>query len=242
MRDTRPAMASPLMVFDLDGTLVDSAPDLLATLDAVLPVHGFRPVADPRMREGIGHGARHLIVEALKRQGIAPDDDALDALHGDFLAHYEANICRKSQLYPGTETMLDRFAAAGWRLAVCTNKKEGLSRQLLEALGVAERFAAICGGDTFAAPKPDPAHLGGTIAASSGAADRTIMVGDSVTDRDAARAMRVPFVGVSFGYTTVPMAKLGPDLLIDGFDALSPEIAEALLAAHADARAAPADP
>ena len=239
-------MAPPLIVFDLDGTLVDSAPDLLATLNAVLPAHGFQAIADPKMHEGIGHGARHLIVEALKRHGVTPADDALDAVHGDFLAHYEANICRHSQLYPGAEAMLDRFAAAGWRLAVCTNKKESLSRQLLEALGVAERFAAICGGDTFAAPKPDPAHLGGTIAASSGAADRAIMLGDSVTDLDAARAMRVPFVGVSFGYTQVPMAKLGPDRLIDGFDALSPETANELLAAHADApaapQAAPADP
>ena len=239
-------MADPLIVFDLDGTLVDTAPDLLAALDAVLPAHGFRPIADPAMREGIGYGARHLIVEALKRQGVTLADAALDAMHHDFLAHYEANICRWSRPYPGAEAMLDRFAAAGWRCAVCTNKSEGLSRLLLEALSIADRFAAICGRDTFRAPKPDPAHLGGTIATASGTPQSAVMVGDSRTDRDAARAMHVPFVGVSFGYTETPMAKLGPDLLIDSFDDLSPDRADRLLAARQSAgatpRAAPANP
>jgi phosphoglycolate phosphatase len=106
---------------------------------------------------------------------------------------------------------------AGWRFAVCTNKREGLSRKLLEALGVAGRFAAICGSDTFASYKPDPVHLTETIKTASGMADRAVMVGDSQTDRDTARNAGVPFVGVTFGYTPVPMTELGPDILIDSF-------------------------
>ncbi len=232
-------MAPPLLVLDLDGTLVDSAPDLLATLDAVLPRHGFRAPADPSLREGIGHGARHLIEEALRRQSATLDGPALDAIYRDFLAHYEANICRGSGLYPGAEGLLERFAAAGWSFAVCTNKREHLSRLLLGELGVAERFSAICGGDTFGASKPDPAHLLETIAAAAGTREQSVMVGDSQTDIDTARGAGVPFVGVTFGYTPVPMTTLSPDLLIDSFDALSPEVALRLLPEAADALGSP---
>ncbi len=235
-------MNAPLLVFDLDGTLVDTAPDLLATLDAVLPRHGFKPMADASLRDTIGHGARHMIKQALSRRDVTLSDQALDAINDDFLAHYEANICRHSRLYPGTEALLDRFAEAGWRFAVCTNKKEHLSKLLLQAIGVSGCFAAICGGDTFAAPKPDPTHLGGTIAAASGTPAQTLMVGDSRTDRDAARNVGVAFVGVNFGYTDVPMAKLGADLLIDHFDELTMDAAKRLLAnaAMAGATAVPA--
>jgi len=215
-------MASPLLVFDLDGTLVDSAPDLLATLDVVLARHGFPIASDPTLRDGIGHGARHLIEFALRRQGISIDIATLDALHRDFLIHYEANICVGTRLYPGTLALLDRFAAAGWSFALCTNKPEGLSRRLLQELRVAGRFAAVCGGDTFAHRKPDPRHLLDTIAAVAGQPQLAIMVGDSRTDLDTARAAGVAFVGVSFGYTPVPMAELRPDLLIDTYDALLP--------------------
>jgi len=221
-------MAPPLLVFDLDGTLVDSAPDLLATLDVVLPRHGFAIVSDPALRNGIGHGARHLIEFALERQHIGVDVATLDAIHRDFLAYYEANICVGTRLYPGTLALLDRFAAAGWSFALCTNKPEGLSRRLLKELSVAGRFAAICGGDTFGHRKPDPRHLLETIAAASGQPESSVMVGDSRTDLDTAQAAGVRFVGVTFGYTPVPMAELRPDLLIDSYDALSPTRVEAL--------------
>jgi phosphoglycolate phosphatase len=215
-------MAPPLLVFDLDGTHVDSAPDLLATLDVILPRHGFAIASDPALRDGIGQGARHLIEFALRRHGISVTVATIDALHRDFLAHYEANICVGTRLYPGTLALLDRFAAAGWSFALCTNKPEGLSRRLLQELRVAGRFAAICGGDTFAHRKPDPRHLLDTIAAVSGRPDEAIMVGDSRTDLDTARAAGIRFVGVTFGYTPVPMAELRPDLLIDSYDALLP--------------------
>jgi phosphoglycolate phosphatase len=223
-------MGAPLLVFDLDGTLADSAPDLLATLDVVLPRHGFQIPAEPDLRNGIGNGARHLIEYALKRQGGALDPSTLDAIHRDFLVHYEANISVSTRLYPGTIALLDRFADAGWAFAVCTNKPERMSRLLLRDLDIVERFVAICGGDTFARRKPHPAHLLDTIAAAAGSRETAVMVGDSRTDIDTARAAGVPFVGVTFGYTPIPMAELRPDLLLEDFDRLAPEHAGRLIA------------
>jgi phosphoglycolate phosphatase len=219
----------PLLVFDLDGTLVDSAPDLLATLEAVLPRHGFRVELDDNFRNGIGHGARHLIEYALHRQQIAADEATLQAIHRDFLVHYEANICVGSRLFPGVVDILDRFAAAGWIFAVCTNKPERLSRLVLAELGIAENFAAISGGDTFHTRKPHPAHLLETMNAAGGKSDAAVMVGDTRVDLDTARSAGVPFVGVSFGYTPVPMAELQPDVLINGFEQFNIEIATILL-------------
>jgi phosphoglycolate phosphatase len=235
-------MSPPLLVFDLDGTLVDSAPDLIATLAAVLPRHGFSFEPDPRLRDGIGHGARHLIEYALHRQNAAADKAIVDVLHRDFLAHYEENICVGSACFPGGKELLARFAAAGWSLAICTNKPERLSRLLLARLDIADRFAAVCGGDTFANRKPHPAHLLRTVMAAGGSPTASIMVGDSRTDLDTARAARLPFVGVSFGYTPVPMATLGPDLIVEHFDELTPAAAERLLDGGAQRAAGSARP
>jgi phosphoglycolate phosphatase len=229
-------MVGPLLVFDLDGTLVDSAPDLLATLDAVLVQHGYPPLADRNTRTGIGHGARYLIEYGLQQHGIVVDTPELDRMHGDFLAYYEANICVESRLYPGTLPLLDRFIAAGWGLAVCTNKLEGLSRQVLAALEVEDRFVAICGGDTFANRKPHPGHLLNTIKAARAKRKQAVMVGDSRTDLDTARAADVPFVGMSYGYTPVPMAELAPDILLDSFDEMSPDMLLALIVGPARQR------
>ncbi len=222
-------MTPPLLVFDLDGTLADTAPDLLATLDVVLPRYGFGRGSGETIREGVGHGARYLLEYALAEQGAAVDAATLDAMYRDYLIYYEANICVRSRLFPGAVALLDRFAASGWRFAICTNKPEELSRRLLQKLGVAERFAAICGGDSFPHKKPDPAHLLDTVAAAAGAREATVMVGDSRTDRDTARAADIPFIGVTFGYTPVPMASLEPDVLVDSFDAIRPEDSAALL-------------
>lgn len=238
-------MVSPLLVFDLDGTLADSAPDLLGALETVLPKHGINVAVDRSYREGIGHGARYLIEYALKRQGSSFDKSTVDAIHRDFLVHYQASISVGTRLFPGTERMLDRFAAEGWTFAVCTNKPVGMSQLLLHDLGIAERFAAICGGDSFSRRKPDPAHLLETIAAAGGETERAVMIGDSETDLDTARGAGVPFVGVSFGYTPVPMAALRPDILVNHFDEITPErLARLLVNLNADAapiRLVPAD-
>jgi phosphoglycolate phosphatase len=226
-------MAPPLLVFDLDGTLVETAPDLVTALYATLDMHAFQRPEGADFREGIGHGARHLIEYALHQQQVAADPAKLDAMLADFLLHYEAHIADESLPFPGLSDLLDRFDAAGWRFAVCTNKLEGLSRVLLGKLGLISRFDAICGGDSFATRKPDPAHLLGTIAAAGGLPESAVMVGDSRTDVDTARAAGVAVVGVTFGYTPVPMAELEPDFLIDSFDDLTPEAARGLLAAVA---------
>lgn len=224
-----PDLPAPLLVFDLDGTLVDSAPDLLATLDAILPRHGFSAQSDPSLRNGIGHGARHLIEYALQRRGIILEEPQLAAMHEDFIAYYEANICVHTRPYPGLVALLDRFVSVGWNFAVCTNKLEGLSRLVLQSLGLTDRFIAVCGGDTFATRKPDAGHLLGTIDRAGGAHGRAIMLGDSQTDLDTARNAAIPFVGVSFGYTPIPMAELRPDVLLDRYDDFGPETAAELL-------------
>jgi len=235
--------APPLLVFDLDGTLADTAPDLLATLDWVLPRHGLRAISDASLRSGIGNGARALIEYAIKQQGAKVEARKFEAIFNDFLAYYETHICVGSQLFPGALALLDRFAEKGWRFAVCTNKPEKMSVLLLDALGVTGRFAAIKGGDSFQFRKPDPVHLLGTIAAAKGAPENSILVGDSRTDRDAARNAGVPLIGVTFGYTTTPMRELQPDLLVDSLDAIHPEIAARLMRREAAAPAAsPAAP
>ena len=223
-------MPKPLLVFDLDGTLVDSAPDILAALDHVMRLHGHPLEVDEDMRAGIGHGARHLIEYALYQASIALPPADIDVMHAEFLEHYVVHMCDGTRRYPGLIDALDRFADAGWSFAICTNKLEGLSRKLVDGLGIASRFAALTGGDTFETRKPHPAHLLGTIAAAGGDPRRAIMVGDTRTDLDTARAAKIPFVGVTFGYSPVPMAELGPDILIDAYADLHPAAVDRLLA------------
>jgi phosphoglycolate phosphatase len=212
--------ASPLLVFDLDGTLAETAGDLIGTLNYVLAREGIAPLPLSEARFMLGAGARALIERGFAAQKVPLAPDRLQGLFEDFLVHYEAHIADESYLYPGVEAALDRFEQAGWTFAVCTNKIEAPARKLLAALGVADRFRAIVGQDTFAIPKPDPRILGRTIAAAGGTVGRSIMVGDSRTDIDTARALGVPVVAVDFGYTDVPVADLGPDRVISHFDAL----------------------
>ena len=210
----------PIAVFDLDGTLADTAPDLIGTLNVILAREGLLPVRLADVRDMIGAGARALVARGFEGAGRELTPAKSDELFRDFILHYGKNICRESRLFPGAEEALDELAAMGFRLAVCTNKVEDLSRRLLEELGVAGRFAAICGRDTFPYAKPDGRHLTMTVAAAGGDPARAVMVGDSGTDIAAARDAGVPVVGVTFGYTDVPVRDLGPDLVVDGFPEL----------------------
>jgi phosphoglycolate phosphatase len=219
-------MASfPLVVFDLDGTLADTAPDLIATLNVILGREGLPPVPVEGANELIGAGARALVergFEAGQRE-LAPAKS--DALYRDFLAYYAENLCNESRLFPGVVEALDTLAAQGFRFAVCTNKIEAHSRRLLDALGVSTRFAAICGRDTFAYFKPDPRHLTLTIEQAGGDPARSIMVGDSITDIATAKAAAIPVVGVTFGYTDRPVRELEPDVAIDAYEELPGAVA-----------------
>jgi len=211
----------PTLVFDLDGTLVDTAADLVATLNVVLEREGLAAVPFNDARAMVGHGARALIERGLAANEAARSAAEVDRLFADYIAHYSSHIADASRPFPGVSEALDHFAAAGWSLAVCTNKTEALSVQLLETLGLAARFDAICGSDTFAARKPDPLALIETIRRTGGRPERAVMVGDSKTDIDTALAAAVPVVAVDFGYTTIPVTELGPDIVISHFGELA---------------------
>jgi phosphoglycolate phosphatase len=168
----------------------------------------------------VGGGARLLIQRGLSAHGASVSDARLDELFLDFLAHYEDHIADETVLFPGVFEALDRFETAGWAFAVCTNKIEHPSVLLLNALGIADRFRAICGKDTFAVSKPDGGAVLQTIARANGDHRRAIMVGDSKTDIDAARNAGIPVVAVDFGYTDQPVANFKPDRIISHFDEL----------------------
>src|SRR5271156_1466671 len=224
---------APTIVYDLDGTLADTAEDLVATLNWLLGREGLAPLKAETAGSLLGAGARALIKRGFAASGKALDPEATEGLFADYLTYYSAHIVVHTRLYPGVDKALAAFARAGWRQAVCTNKIEGLAKLLITKLGIAERFAFICGQDTFGVGKPDATPLLKTIAASGGAKGRAIMVGDSETDIKTARAAGVPVIAVDFGYTDVPIEELGPDRVISHFDQLM-EACDALLAVADD--------
>ena len=211
------------VVFDLDGTLVDTAPDLCAALNHALGVLGRPGVPAPDVRHMVGHGARRLLAQGLAASGEATPE-LIEAGFGPFIEFYAANIAVGSRPYPGIEAALDELAAAGTVVAICTNKPVALSRALVTALGWDGRFAANLGFDSVAKPKPDPGHLLAAIAAAGGVAATTVFVGDSITDTTTAIAAGVPVVAVSFGFADRPAAELGADIVIDHFAELLPAL------------------
>lgn len=213
------------IVFDLDGTLVDTAPDLIDTLNFTLGQNGLPTVPYDAARPLIGGGARGMIERALAAEGRACSPAEVDKLYASFVAHYAEHIADRSRPFPGLDEALDRLAAAGHRFAVCTNKLEWLSKRLLDGLSLSGRFAAICGQDTFAVQKPDPRMFRDTVLRAGGDPRRALMVGDSVTDIRTARAAGVPIVAVDFGYTDVPIANLAPDRVIGTYADLPGAIA-----------------
>lgn len=219
---------APIAVFDLDGTLADTAQDLVATLNVVLAQEGLAPLPFEKARDLIGAGARPLIQRGFSVSGAPLPEARLEKLYRFFLDHYHEHIAVHSVLFPGVVQALDSLASSGFRLAVCTNKMEAHALELLKVLGVIERFAFISGKDTFAVFKPDPRHLTETIARAGGDRGRAVMIGDSRTDIDTAKNAGIPVVGVSFGYTNIHVAELGADRVIDHFDELPAAVASLL--------------
>ncbi len=215
---------SRTIVFDLDGTLIDTAPDLIATLNITLAREGMAPMVYEEARKMIGGGARGMIEKALVADGRANVKPDLDRMFGEFVEHYAAHIADRSRPFPLLEATLDRLAGDGYRLAVCTNKLEWLSVRLLDTLNLTRRFAAICGQDTFGMQKPDPEVLRRTVAKAGGEPGRAIMVGDSGTDVRTARAASLPVIAVTFGYSEVPIESLQPDRLISSYGELEAAI------------------
>jgi phosphoglycolate phosphatase len=216
------------VVFDLDGTLVDTAPDLIDALNYVLDREGLPPVPLHAARNMIGAGARKLIERGLELEGRNASFSDITRLTDVFVAYYAEHIADGSRPFEGLESALDDLGTRGYRFAVCTNKLEWLSKLLLDRLGLSSRFAAICGADTFGVSKPDPAILRQTIVRAGGDVSATVMVGDAGTDIGVARRAGIPVIGVEFGYTDVPIAELKPDRLISHMNEL-PEAVESLM-------------
>jgi phosphoglycolate phosphatase len=208
-------MTSPrTVVFDLDGTLVDTAPDLINALNFILDREGLPPVPLHSARNMIGAGARKLIERGLELDGRSATPADITRLTDYFISYYAEHIADSSRPFEGLERALDDLAGLGYRLAVCTNKLEWLSKRLLDRLNLSARFAAICGADTFGIAKPDPGILRQTVARAGGELSSAIMVGDAGPDIGVARRAGIPVIGVSFGYTEVPIADLKPDRVI----------------------------
>jgi len=221
-------MSAFTVVFDLDGTLVDSAPDLVAALNVVLVGASLQPVAYEAGRTMVGGGARVMVERGLKANGRVPPPAEVDQMAQDFIAYYAEHIAVHSQPFDGVEATLDALAASGCRLAVCTNKLAWLSVRLLDALKLSRRFHAICGPDTFGVSKPDPKILRDTIERAGGNPARAIMIGDSMTDIATARAASIPIIAVDFGYTDVPVETLKPDRVVSAFAELPQAISQTL--------------
>src|ERR1700729_1423299 len=204
-----------IVVFDLDGTLVDPPPDLINALNFILAREGLAPVPLHAARNMIGAGARKLLERGLELEGRTVSLAELDRLTGDFISHYAEHIADASRPFDGLETALDDLPSHGYRFPVCTNKPEWLANRPLYPLNLSPRFAAICGPDTFGVSKPYPSILRQTVARAGGELSSAIMVGDAGPDVGVARRAGVPVICVSFGYTEVPVAELKPDRVID---------------------------
>jgi len=213
-------MSALTVVFDLDGTLVDTAADLASATNRILASEGLAPISLAKMRTLISYGARHMIERGLSERGAKKPQAEVDALLATFLADYGKNIAVESRPFPGALEVLGRLTQAGHRLAVCTNKREHLARKLLAELKMDGLFHAVTGRDTLPVHKPDPGHLIGTVILADGDLGRAVMIGDSDVDILTAKSAGLPSVGVTFGYSRDPIASFKPTVVIDHFDAL----------------------
>ena len=218
------------IAFDLDGTLVETAPDLIGALNLVLAERSLPPLPVEAARVLVGRGARSLLEKGFAAAGEVLAPDEVGGLVARFIEVYRGRIASESTIFPNLEAALDDLALAGARLVVCTNKRTDLSVALLDALGMTARFAAVVGADAAPAAKPDPRHYIAAIEAAGGDVARSLMVGDSLNDVASAKGAGAPVVVVSFGYTDEPAGTLGADALIDDFSEL-PAVARRLLAA-----------
>lgn len=213
------------VVFDLDGTLIDSLPDVIAALNRLLEEEGRRPVTIDEGRHLIGEGAAPLVSRALAATGSQATDKDLAALVERYLVLYRAVPVEFTTVYPGVVEVLDGLRDANVAMGVCTNKPDGMSRIVLAALGLDSHFASVIGGDVLPVKKPDAGHVFAVLEEMGAAVGTTIFVGDSPTDMSAARNAGLPSVAVSYGYSGVPAAELDADMLIDRFSALPDALA-----------------
>lgn len=222
------AFAAPCAVFDLDGTLAHTAPDLVAAANAMLAEENLPPMPVSAAEKTAGFGGKALLRKGFELAGRPIDESVVDRLYAPFLLHYENYICDDSHLYPDVVTVLDELTDKGWKIAICTNKPERLARILMERLEILDRFGALIGADTLPVRKPDPAPMLAAIARAGGSAEHAVMIGDTETDLKTARAVGAPCVMTSFGYSPVAAKSLGPDAVIDAFHEL-PDVLNTVL-------------
>ncbi len=215
------AQFSPKSVlFDLDGTLVDTAPDLGNAMNHALSAFGRDTVTLSQVRHMVGHGALAMLKKGCEATGGLPGDDEMKAMHLAFLDHYGANICVESRPYEGCVELLEILDDKGIAMGVCTNKPVDMAKLLIEALGLTHHFRAILGGDSLPIKKPDGGHVLGTLKAMGCSSEGALFIGDSDTDYKAARAAGLPIILLSHGYTQVPVTEMGADAVADHFHEL----------------------
>ena len=212
------------VIFDLDGTLLDTAPDLAAALNLVLNEEGCESLPLNSVRTMVGKGAVHMIKQGLAHAGLQIDGALPEHLRSRFLDHYRACCIQRTTPFPGVVEALTKLRETGHPLAICTNKSYAMSIAIIEGLKLSHFFSGIIGGDTLTHAKPDPAPIHAAIDLTGGSPETAIMVGDSITDVHAAFAAGIPAIAVTFGYTEIAPQDLGADALIDHFDQLIPTI------------------
>jgi phosphoglycolate phosphatase len=225
---TRPNLAGITAVFDLDGTIADTAGDLADAANAALMSEGFAAVPAAAIAKSAGYGTRAMLRSGLLAGGYNADAEQMLRMSDKLVAHYEDNIAHKSQLFPGFAEAAGLLQARGAKLVLCTNKRERLTAKLLSALAIGGLFEAVAGGDTFPFHKPDPRHISELVQLAGGTLSSAVMVGDSESDVDAAKAAGIPVIAASFGYASVPASELGADAVLNRFDEL-PALISALL-------------
>lgn len=221
MHDLEKDLAGWTVAFDLDGTLIDTAPDLVGALNVVLVEQGMEPAPMSAVRMLVGHGVRGMLLRAYAMAGLTITEERIIELRPRLIEIYRARISQKSRPFPGCLAALADLRARGARLAVCTNKPAGLANQLLDELDMSGCFEAVVGGDSLPVQKPDPGPLLETIARAGGERARAVLVGDASPDTGAATAAGVPCVVCDFGYNDLPPAELGGDVVISHFDELA---------------------
>lgn len=223
-------MAQPprLIIFDLDGTLVDSNRDLIPALNTATATEGLPPISIDDVGHIVGEGALRMIERAFQfhQRELQVGGDLHKRLLKLFLDHYEMHLADQTVFFDGVFEALDGLAVEGWQFAVCTNKYERYARKMLVQMDAIDRFVAITGGDTFPFRKPDPAHIVETAKLAGFGANQCIMVGDSINDIKPALAAQIPVIAVNFGYSATPVEELNPDIVISHFNELPAAVSD----------------
>jgi len=214
-----------VVLFDLDGTLVETLPDIQASANGMLAARGLAPLDAKTVRGFIGKGSRNLMQRCLETHGLSPTEADIDDALRDFTIHYDREPVAGSFVYDGVVPFLERLRAGGHRLAVCTNKQKGTAVQVLDALGILQYFEAVVGGDDVVHRKPDPRHIDHVLTLMDLERADALFVGDSENDIEAATAADIPCIAVTFGYNSVPLEELSTVALVDHYDEIWPHVA-----------------